>query len=99
MSIRAHPVHAIGWVFVMAGFVWLIGVQFSIGLAGPAVMMDGYPSVEKTNQYSGAQVRREVWLSTTEMANRIPSTIPPAVVMLAGAILIEIGLRKGSISQ
>lgn len=99
MSIRPHRVQAFGWVLVAVGFVWLLVLRVTIPLTGPAVMMDGFPSVEKTNNYSGAEVRRQVHLATKEMANRIPSPATPALIMLAGAVLIDFGFRKGKISN
>ena len=99
MITRLNHLHTVGCVLVVMGFVWLLFAHFSIRLAGPAVMMDGYPAVQETNQYSAREVREHVRLTTAEISNRIPSLVPPGLMMLAGAILMEFAFRKAKKSE
>ncbi|HET6410061.1 MAG TPA: hypothetical protein VFG14_19380 [Chthoniobacteraceae bacterium] len=84
----------IGCTLVAIGFLWLVTVQFLIRPTAAAVMVKQYQTIEENRQFSGEEVRRQVFLSTTEVADRIPVILVPALVMLLGSVLIDQATRR-----
>lgn len=95
---RTDPSYALGCTLLASGFAWLLFAHFTIKLADTAVMLDGVPAVEKTNQYTGEEVRKHARAATAEVVNRIPSVLIPAFLMLSGAILLDLSLRKAKLA-
>ena len=84
----------IGCVMVAAGFLWIVTVQLLIKPTGKVVSSRHYTSVNPTNQYTGQELRRQVDLAINELGAEIPAILPPGIVMLVGAILIDAASRK-----
>ena len=69
-------------------------VQFLIRPTAAAVMVKQYQTIEENRQFSGEEVRRQVFLSTTEVADRIPVILVHALVMLLGSVLLDQAARR-----
>lgn len=97
---RFNWLRIVGCILVAIGFLWLVAVQFTIRPMSAAVFSKQLTSLEQNETYTSSEVRERVFSATNELADRIPTILFPAIIMLAGAMLLDKSARNsGSPNQ